>query len=416
MSHDSGNDYVVSLAQGEQEEVSVRVTLGAQLEGVELPIRAKVTSCSPVMEKHFISVGSLLDIYSIKSVRAAVLTSPERGSCYILPFDTSSSFSPVYNPSDDIAAATNGYTYSTIEELCCTAPAPLAVFALSGFLNNRYDNSMEAGDVYLIKGLPVYSDNEQLLVCEDASCTTDINGSGRFKKFPAHLKCDLTTDPRKLSLHPSVFFDSMSLPAQVMLTPHAGSSDVEILTVTEIITAQSFILATNRSLSDNNSKQIVMEMFSDVSLELEVLQLTGCRQINLLKFDASTVRDDSVCRRVVSEDKYTVDPVQELILTVADQKHSPEQSEYYCVFTVININYLVIFVSRLMQTSFQCFAYSGGPINLLVTEANCYRNVDVLLPYTVIYTYYLLLQIFEGFDFYDSGENPRFSKSTILDY
>ncbi len=337
MSHDSGNDYVVSSAQGEQEEVPVRVTLGAQLEGVELPIRAKVTSCSPVIEKHFISVGSLLDIYSIKSVRAAVLTSSERGSCYILPFDTSSSFSPVYNPSDDIMAATNGYTYSTIEELCCIAPAPVAVFARSGFLNNSYENSMEAGDVYLLKGLPVYNDNEQLLVCEDASCTTDINGSGRFKKFSAHLKCDLTTNPRKLSLHPSVFFDSMSLPAQVMLTPHAGSSD-EILTVTEIITAQSFILATNRSLSDNNSKQIVMEMFSDVCLKLEVLQLTGCSQINLLKFDASTVRDDSVCSRVVNEDKYTVDTVQELILTVAHQKRSPELGEYDCVCIIIVIN------------------------------------------------------------------------------
>ena len=312
MSHDNNNGHVVN-------PIPVQMTLGAQLEGVELPVRAKVTSCSDSMEKHSISVGSLLDIYSIKSVRAAVLTSPERGSYYILPFNTSSSFSPVYNPTDDITAAMNGYTYSTIEQLCCTSPTPVAVFAISGFLNDSYENSMEAGDVYLING-PL--DNEKILLCKDAF----TDGNEELKKLPAHLKCDLTTNPRKLSLCPSVFFNSMRLPAQVMLNPHHGSNDSEIFTVTEIITAQSFIVATSHSLSDNHSKQIVMEMFSDVSLELEVLQLTECSQINLLKFDASTVRDDSVCRRVVNEDKYTVDTVQELLLaTVADQKHSPAQ-------------------------------------------------------------------------------------------
>ena len=278
--------------------------------GEHLPKRIKVTSSHPSLEQISITKETILDIYFIKSTSVAVLTSP-KSKKYLLPLNSSTKFSPIYNPENNLDKALKGYSFKSIGQLLQASPRPAAISASTGYIYDGYDDiySMNVDDIYVVK----QSSSSDMLTCYDTLAS-------KMVEFPCHLKCEITTNPYKFQLYPSNFFNELPLPTQVILQKFPPTKNLTILTATNITTMYSVIVSPDvlPSSPETYSTLVMFELALDLSVvDFEVIDLEDS-EYQQLKEKAtrlySTFSSDQPKKITVCSKQYCCDELQQTLL------------------------------------------------------------------------------------------------------
>ncbi len=336
-------------------------TLSEQLGNVDLPVRVKVISGHPSLDKYSITYDTQLDLYSCKSVKMSIVNDVVRSNQYLLPLTAKVKITPFYNPEDKIGIALAGYHYDSIQQLYDSNPRPTVVYVVSGYLHEDRQSSMDADDIYVIKEC-VMIDNQRVMICEEII-------SSEMKIFPIDLKCHLTTKPSKLSFRPSVFFNHHNLFASKVIITGIDQSillsdddDGVFLTVTQLSPIYSYtcmIRPVNQPYDCNTN--ITVEICDDVPIDIEIISLDQSAT-NLLRFEAESLQwteDDSPVI-IINEVKFRYNEIQMMFLNSSNKVRNtliPRPSQAtghgtvvkeglktliiifrYCIFIIIRIN------------------------------------------------------------------------------
>ena len=280
-------------------------SLSEQIGNVNFPARVKVTSSHLSLAKYSITVDSLLDIYSSKSVQIAILKDTVHSRQYLLPLSSTVKISPFYNPEKNVAKADAGYCYQSIQQLYDANPPPSAVFVTNGFLHEEPQSSMDSNDIYVIKEFTAV-DGQRVLICEDTV-------SSELKVFPTYLKCDLTTDPMKLLLAPTTFFAHPNLFAsEVVVSGVDHNSEWKIfLTVSELSSIYSYSAVVS---NPPENKKPFVELHANVSIEVALVDLTDS-ETNLLKIKSFFQERDDISKNIIiNEEIFHWNEIQKMFL------------------------------------------------------------------------------------------------------
>ena len=301
-----------------------------------LPMRVRIASKHPSLERHSLYVNTMLDVHSIKTVDVVILNSG--GKQYILPLGSSVHLSPLFNPENDLKKAAIGYTFDSVNHLLQAQPLPKAVYVVDRF-SYRHDvpYNADSGDVYFIDDSEM-NKSQGGLICKVASSST-------LKRLPSHSNCILNTDPSKICLSPSVLFSKLKLPAQVILLD-SGVDQVmpsRIFTATEVKTVDLLIATVEKSGSSSPlyintcSDKDLVQIFLDIPVEVEVLEISHNEsERNELDVDPGHVPQVTI----YNEEEYASDYFQQLMLFSTEESsdskgfHSND-NQYENVYNII---------------------------------------------------------------------------------
>lgn len=172
-----------------------------------LPVQLKIQDVPQGVEG--LRKGDTLNVHFSKSTKVAVVSDASKTQ-YMVPYNSSIKFGILFNPFNNVNAATQGYQFPAIRDITGLGSLPPVICARASYEVSAADSSVQTNDILIVKERKSQR-RGHCLVCIDVK-------TNQRKKLQESCSGNFSTSPLDVSLHLPDLIANIPLPQQCIVT------------------------------------------------------------------------------------------------------------------------------------------------------------------------------------------------------